>query len=83
MATIVPLPDSAGNGDVILFFSPEAGVRAHFAAQCVVARTLQELGHRVLFINEGRLVYDGTVKGFASGGHDLDTRFHELTTEGA
>jgi ABC-2 type transport system ATP-binding protein len=48
-----------------------------------ILQEVEAIADRVLFINEGRLVYDGTVKGFASGGHDLDTRFHELTTEGA
>ncbi len=33
----------------ILFFSPEAGVAPHYVAQCVLARTLKELGHNVLF----------------------------------
>ena len=34
---------------VILFFTPEAGVVPHLAAQCILARSLQERGHRVLF----------------------------------
>lgn len=33
-----------------LFFSPEAGVVPHFAAQCLLARILKEKGHRVLFV---------------------------------
>ena len=37
----------------------------------------------MLFINEGRLVYDGPVSGLTAGGRDLDTRFHELTAETA
>lgn len=48
MADVSAMPAS-GDG-VILFFTPEAGVRAHLAAQCVVARTMQERGHRVLFV---------------------------------
>jgi len=35
---------------VFVFFAPEAGVVQHFAAHCVVARTLQELGHQVLLV---------------------------------
>lgn len=34
----------------ILFFGPEAGVVPHFASLCLVARTLKELGHEVLFV---------------------------------
>jgi len=41
-------PDAGGEG-VILFYTPEAGVGPHLAAQCILARTLQEQGHRVLF----------------------------------
>lgn len=31
----------------ILFFAPEAGIVPHYAAQCVIAKTLQELGHPI------------------------------------
>jgi len=34
--------------DIILFFTPEARVVPHYVAQCVVARTMQERGYRVL-----------------------------------
>ena len=34
---------------------------------------------RVLFINEGRLKYDGPTSGLAVDGKSLDDRFHELT----
>lgn len=34
----------------ILFFGPEAGVVPHFVSLCLVARTLKELGHEVLFV---------------------------------
>lgn len=37
-----------GGAPITLVFAPEAGVRPHFAAVCLVARTLQERGHRVL-----------------------------------
>ncbi len=33
----------------VLFFTPEGGLEPHFAAQCLVARTLKERGHDVLF----------------------------------
>jgi hypothetical protein len=35
---------------------------------------------RALFINEGRLKYDGPVRELTAGGARLDQRFHELTT---
>ena len=37
------------NRDIILFCIPEAGVIPHFAALCIVARTMQELGYAVAF----------------------------------
>jgi hypothetical protein len=33
-----------------VFFAPEAGVPSHFAADCIVARTMQDLGHQVLMV---------------------------------
>ncbi len=33
-----------------LFFSPEAGVVPHFAAQALIAKILQQKGHKVLFV---------------------------------
>jgi ABC-2 type transport system ATP-binding protein len=41
-----------------------------------ILQEVEAIAGRVLFINEGRLVYDGAVSGL---GHDLDSRFHELT----
>ncbi|WP_204106196.1 MULTISPECIES: hypothetical protein [Spirulina sp. CCY15215] len=35
--------------DTILFFSPEGSITPHFAAQCVLGKTLQEMGYSVLF----------------------------------
>jgi hypothetical protein len=43
------LPPKNGAEGTILFFSPEAGIPPHYAAQCVLARTLKDLGHKVLF----------------------------------
>jgi tetratricopeptide (TPR) repeat protein len=44
-----------GDKSVILFFSPDTGVAPHFAAQCVLAKTLQELGHTVIVLPCGDL----------------------------
>lgn len=35
---------------VYVFFAPEAGVPSHFAADCIVARTMQDLGHQVVMV---------------------------------
>lgn len=35
---------------VYVFFAPEAGVTPHFMAHCLLAKTLQELGHQVLMV---------------------------------
>jgi ABC-2 type transport system ATP-binding protein len=48
-----------------------------------ILQEVEAIAGRVLFINEGRLVYDGPVSGLTAGGRDLDTRFHELTAETA
>ena len=45
-----PLPAPAQPGGAIVFFTPEAGVTPHFVAQCIVARTLKERGHRVIMV---------------------------------
>jgi ABC-2 type transport system ATP-binding protein len=44
-----------------------------------ILQEVEAIASRVVFINEGRLVFDGTLADFKSGGHDLDYRFHELT----
>jgi ABC-2 type transport system ATP-binding protein len=41
-----------------------------------ILQEVDAIASRVVFINEGRLVYDGPVGNL---GQDLDTRFHELT----
>jgi gliding motility-associated transport system ATP-binding protein len=46
-----------------------------------ILQEVEAIASRVLFINEGRLVYDGPVSELKAGGRDLDTRFHELTAE--
>jgi len=45
-----------------------------------ILQEVDAMCNRVVFINEGRLVYDGTVAELESGGKSLDERFHELTT---
>lgn len=35
---------------VYIFFAPEAGVSPHFTTQCILARSLHELGHQVLLV---------------------------------
>jgi hypothetical protein len=44
-----------GDKPIILFFSPDTGVAPHFAAQCVLAKTLQEQGHTVIVLPCGEL----------------------------
>lgn len=47
---------------------------------------LQEVGAmctRVVFIDEGRLIYDGTVEQLTADGKKIDERFRELTGTGA
>src|SRR5580704_8786187 len=41
-----------------------------------ILQEVEAIAGRVLFIKEGRLVFDGAVQDL---GHDLDSRFHELT----
>ena len=39
----------------------------------------EAIASRIVFINEGRLVFDGPAKDLTKDGRDLDTHFHELT----
>jgi ABC-2 type transport system ATP-binding protein len=48
-----------------------------------ILQEVEAIASRVLFITEGRLVYDGPVGGLTSDGRDLATHFHELTAQGA
>ncbi len=46
---------------------------------------LQEVGamaDRILFINEGKLLFDDSVEAFVAGSAALDERFRELTGSG-
>jgi len=40
---------------------------------------VEAMADRVLFINEGKLVFDDSVEAFAQGTPRLDVRFRELT----
>jgi ABC-2 type transport system ATP-binding protein len=44
-----------------------------------ILQEVEAMCNRVIFINEGRLVFDGTPEGLAERGQDLSARFHELT----
>ena len=46
-----------------------------------ILQEVEAMCNRVLFIDEGRLVYDGTFAQLASDGKSLDEHFHTLTTE--
>ena len=46
-----------------------------------ILQEVEAMCNRVLFIDEGRLVYDGTFAELASDGRSLDEHFHTLTTE--
>jgi len=39
-----------GGDKFVVFFAPEAGVVPHYIAHCVVAKTLEERGHRTLIV---------------------------------
>jgi len=47
-----------------------------------ILQEVEAIASRVLFINEGRMVFDGAVSELTAEGHNLAERFHELTTEG-
>ena len=44
-----------------------------------ILQEVEAMCNRVVFINEGRLVFDGTPAELAAQDHDLDKRFHQLT----
>jgi ABC-2 type transport system ATP-binding protein len=48
-----------------------------------ILQEVEAIASRVLFINEGRLVYDGPVSGLTADGRGLDAHFHDLTVESA
>jgi ABC-2 type transport system ATP-binding protein len=48
-----------------------------------ILQEVEAIASRVLFINEGRLVYDGPVSGLTADGRGLDVHFHDLTVQNA
>jgi len=46
-----------------------------------ILQEVEAIASRVLFITEGRMVYDGPVSKLVAEGHTLDARFHELSAE--
>ena len=44
-----------------------------------ILQEVEAMCNRVLFINEGRLVFDGTPQQLAADQSDFDERFHELS----
>jgi ABC-2 type transport system ATP-binding protein len=47
-----------------------------------ILQEVEAMCNRVVFINEGRLVFDGTPAQLSEQHADLDERFHQLTTAG-
>ena len=45
-----------------------------------ILREVQAICQRVLLINDGRIVLDGSVKDLEGSKHDMESRFRELTT---
>ncbi|MAT77664.1 hypothetical protein CMK14_21310, partial [Candidatus Poribacteria bacterium] len=54
-----------GKQETIFFFSPDISVSPHFAAQCILGRTLQELGYQVVFLLCPELFYPFMVTDFS------------------
>jgi ABC-2 type transport system ATP-binding protein len=48
-----------------------------------ILQEVEAIASRVLFIDEGRLVFDGPVSGLTADGRDLAAHFHELTHSSA
>jgi ABC-2 type transport system ATP-binding protein len=44
-----------------------------------ILQEVEAMCNRVIFINEGRVVFDGTPQGLAENQQDLDKRFYDLT----
>jgi ABC-2 type transport system ATP-binding protein len=45
-----------------------------------ILQEVEAMTGRVLFIDEGRLIYDGTIRELTKDGRRLDERFRELTS---
>lgn len=48
-----------------------------------ILQEVEAMAHRVLFIDEGRLVHDGSIESLTAGGKHLDAAFRRLTGAGA
>ncbi|MEX0711452.1 MAG: ATP-binding cassette domain-containing protein [Pirellulales bacterium] len=48
-----------------------------------ILQEVEAMANRLLFINEGRLKYDGTASDLTKDGKPLEVHFHELTSEAA
>jgi len=48
-----------------------------------ILQEVEAMADRIIMINEGRLVFDGTIDELHAGGRSLDERFRELTTAAA
>lgn len=48
-----------------------------------ILQEVEPVADRVLFIHDGRIVFDGTPKALAGDGRSLEQRFHELTAHPA
>jgi len=48
-----------------------------------ILQEVEAMARRALFIDEGRLVFDGPIRELTAGGKHLDERFRELTAAGA
>ncbi|MFO0791984.1 MAG: ATP-binding cassette domain-containing protein [Pirellulales bacterium] len=46
-----------------------------------ILQEVEAMCNRVIFINEGRLVFDGTPAEFAADERNIDERFHQLTAK--
>src|SRR5260221_7752214 len=46
----LPVQPPHAQSPVVVFFAPDAGLAPHFVTHLIVARTLKELGHRVLVV---------------------------------
>jgi ABC-2 type transport system ATP-binding protein len=44
-----------------------------------ILQEVQAMAGRILFIDRGRLRFDGTTQEFTAGGHTMEHQFHELT----
>ena len=44
-----------------------------------ILQEVEAVADRVIFIHEGRIVFDGSIDEFRKGGPTLDERFRELT----